>query len=79
MKKIFNLKRVYGDHAVTLKSVYEWFRRFREGRETVEDANRTGRPTTTPTPENVDNVKNLFAGDRRLTVRMIVEEVGNWL
>ena len=42
------------------------------GREIVEDAHRTGRPTTIPMQENVDNVKNLFARDRRLTVRMIV-------
>ena len=79
LKKLFNLKTVYGDHAVTLRSVYEWFRRFREGWKTVEDAHRTGRPTTTRMLENVDNVKNLFASDRRLAVRMIVEEVGNLL
>ena len=70
------LTTVYGEHAVTLKCVYEWFKRFREGRDTVEDAPRTGRPTTARTQENVEKVKELLARDRRLTVRMIAEELG---
>ena len=38
------LKLVYGDAAVTMKTVYEWFERFRNGCESVEDEERSGRP-----------------------------------
>ena len=31
------LKLVYGDAAVTMKTVYKWFERFRNGCESVED------------------------------------------
>jgi len=31
------LKLAYGDTAVTMKTVYKWFQRFRNGCESVED------------------------------------------
>ena len=40
------LKLVYGDAAVTMKMVYKWFGRFRNGCESVEDEERLGRPST---------------------------------
>ncbi|GBL80574.1 hypothetical protein AVEN_225264-1 [Araneus ventricosus] len=38
------LKQVFGDKTVTLKTVYAWFKKFTDGRESVEDENRSGRP-----------------------------------
>ena len=35
------LKLMYGDAAVTVKTVYKWFERFRNGCESVEDEIRT--------------------------------------
>jgi len=40
------LKLVYGDAAVTMKTVYKWFEWFRNGCESVEDEERLGRPST---------------------------------
>jgi len=34
------LKLVYGDAAVTMKTVYKWFKRFCNGCESVEDEER---------------------------------------
>jgi len=45
------LKLVYGDTAVTMKTVYKWFQRFRNGRESVEDEERSGHPSTSKTQE----------------------------
>jgi len=39
------LKWVYGDAALTMKTVYKWFERFRNGCESVEDEERLGRPS----------------------------------
>jgi len=36
------LKLVYGDAAVTMKTVYKWFGRFRNGCKSVEDEERSG-------------------------------------
>ena len=36
------LKLVYGDAAVTMKTVYKWFERFRNGCELVEDEEQSG-------------------------------------
>ncbi|GBM85283.1 hypothetical protein AVEN_46220-1 [Araneus ventricosus] len=36
------LKHVYGDDAVTLRTVYAWFKKFSDGRESVEDEHRNG-------------------------------------
>ena len=52
----------------------EWHRRFKEGREEMEDDHRSGRPSTCRTDENVERVRQKMRSDRRLTVRMIADE-----
>jgi len=47
------LKLVYGDPAVTMKMVYKWFERFRNGCDSDEDEERSERPSTSKTQENV--------------------------
>jgi len=61
------LKLVYGDVAVTMKTVYKWFERFRNGCESVEDGERSGRPSTSKTQENVERVNVTIRSNRRLT------------
>ena len=55
--------------------IFEWHKRFREGKEDMEDDPRSGRPTTSRTNENVERVKEKVRSDRRLTVRMIADEL----
>ena len=43
---------------VRQKQVFEWYRRFREGRENVEDDGRSGRPIKAVTEENVEKVRD---------------------
>ena len=54
---------------------FEWHKRFREGREECEDDQRSGRPVISRTNSNIDRVKQLVRVNRRLTVRMIFEEL----
>jgi len=42
-----------------------------DGRESVEDEPRSGRPCTSKTGENVTKMRDLVRSDRRLTVGMI--------
>nr|CAH7718695.1 unnamed protein product [Callosobruchus chinensis] len=51
--------------------VFEWHKRFSEGREEVEDVERTGRPVTSRIEENIKKVNEIVRKDRRLSLRMI--------
>ena len=66
--------QVYGREAVSRKSVYEWFKLFREGKETTEYEPRSGRQSTSRTLEMIEKVRQILAQDRRLTLRLIAEE-----
>jgi len=55
------LKLVYNDTAVTMKKVYNWFERFRNGCKSAEDEERSRRPSTSKTQENVESVCCFFA------------------
>ncbi|GFX50462.1 HTH_48 domain-containing protein [Trichonephila clavipes] len=49
---------------------------FKEGRDSVEDEPRAGRPSTSRTAENEQRVRHLQNMDRRLSVSMIAEQLG---
>ncbi|GFX72942.1 HTH_48 domain-containing protein [Trichonephila clavipes] len=49
--------------------------RSQKGRESIENEPRSGRPSVSKTAENVVRVRDLVRSDRRLTVRMIGEEL----
>ncbi|GBM28808.1 Putative uncharacterized protein FLJ37770 [Araneus ventricosus] len=66
------LVKVYGVKAVSKQCVFKWFKRFRDGK---EDEPRSGRPPTSTTPDNIERVRRMFADDRRLSLRMIAEEL----
>ncbi|GBM33575.1 hypothetical protein AVEN_197324-1 [Araneus ventricosus] len=46
--------------AVSKKCVFEWFKRFRVGKEDVKDEPRSGRPPTSTTPDNIERVRRMF-------------------
>ncbi|UYV77698.1 hypothetical protein LAZ67_15001971 [Cordylochernes scorpioides] len=70
------LKTAYGDAVMSRRRVFEWYKRFKEGREETADNERSGRPSTSTTPEKVDKVLELVHEDRRITVREVAEEAG---
>ena len=58
-----------------MKTVYKWFERFRNGCESVDDEERSGRPSTSKTHENVERVSEMIRSNRRLTIREIAEDL----
>ena len=70
------LQEVYGDDTMSRTRLFEWHRRFKEGREEVEDDHWSGRPSTSRTDENIERGRQKVRSDRRLTVRMITDELG---
>ena len=69
------LQEVYGDDTMSRTCLCEWDRRFKEGREQVEDDHSSGRPSTSRINENVEGVRQKMRSDRRLTVRIIADEL----
>jgi len=58
-----------------MKTVYKWFERFRNGCESVEDEESSGRPSTSKTQLNVETVSEMIRSNRRLTIREISEDL----
>ncbi|UYV71856.1 hypothetical protein LAZ67_9000716 [Cordylochernes scorpioides] len=48
----------YGDAVLSRRRILEWYKRFKEGRKETADNERSGRPSTSTTPEKVDKVWN---------------------
>ena len=70
------LQEVCGDNTMSSSRLFEWHRRFKQGREEVEDDYRSGRPSTSSTDENFERVRQKVRSDCRLAVRMIADELG---
>ena len=51
------------------------WKRFSEGRECITDEERSGRPATSITEENIAKVRQIVRENLRLTVRSIAEQV----
>jgi transposase len=45
-KTVKLIQKAYVDAAVSRTTIFEWHKRFQEGRESVKDDERSGRPTT---------------------------------
>ena len=70
------LRTAYGDAVLSSAQVLRWHQAFKDGRESIEDEQRAGRPSPSRTENNVARVKAVLDRDRRLSVRLIAEEVG---
>ena len=70
------LQEVYRQETMSRSSVFQWHKRFKEGREKVEDDAQSGRPSSNRTEDNVERVRQKVREDRRMTVRMVAYELG---
>ena len=55
---------------------YEWFKNFKEGRTSVSEDPRPGRPCTSTDDRSVERVREMISWNSRLTVRGVAEEIG---
>ena len=58
-----------------ITQIKEWYRRFKNGRTSVDSNHCSGRPSLT-TPENIERLRLAIKGDRRLTVRELENDLG---
>ena len=52
-------------------AVFEWHKRFKEGRESMRDDERCGRSKEVNTPELIGQIKNFMDKDRRVSIETI--------
>jgi len=70
------IQQAFGDQSLSRAQVFQWHAPFKTGRTSVDDDERTGRPTRCTTPETVARIQDLVRRDRRRTIHDIAEEVG---
>ena len=58
------LKIAFGEEAMCRTQTYEWRKRFKEGRTSVDDDPRSGRPSTSKTDDNVAKVREIRSNRR---------------
>jgi len=67
------LKKVYGDECLSHTQVFEWFERFKEGREEIRDNQRPGLPSTSKTDANIEKVGEIVRQNRHLSIQAVAE------
>ncbi len=70
------IQKVYGESAVHRAAVFCWYNMFSEGRESMYDEQRSGRPTAKRTHENIVRIADILKEDRRSSCRLIAEWIG---
>lgn len=65
------LTAAFGDSSVSYATVKNWFAEFRRGRTSLEDEERSGRPSEAVTEDNVELVRGMIQEDPRVTYEMI--------
>ena len=54
-----------------LLNVYKWYRDFKEGRERVDDLQCSGRPSTSIDDQNMNKIKEMVLGNRRISFGLV--------
>ena len=65
------LQTAFGASCMNRASVFEWHKRFKEGRESVTDGERCGRSKEVRTPELIGQIKNVVDKDHRVSIETI--------
>jgi hypothetical protein len=63
------LKQAFGENSLGTTEMYNWYKRFKNGRASTDDDDRLGRTSTGITEENVAKVRDLNLQDRRSTIQ----------
>jgi histone-lysine N-methyltransferase SETMAR len=70
------LYAAFSDSAPSISTVTLWYREFQRGRTSLADEERSGRPTTACTEDNVERVRDMVITDRRITYDVLAASLG---
>jgi len=69
------LKQAFGDSCMSRSRTFEWFGRFKNGRNWTANHDRSGRPSTATIPSKLEQVRATVNQDRRRTIHDLFAEV----
>ena len=69
------LQIAYGSECLSRTTVFEWYKRFKSGRESLDDDLRTGRPSTSSTEENVERVQAAVVSNPKVSIETLAEQL----
>ena len=67
-------KQTFGNKALSRTQIHKWYEHFKEGRNSVEDIERSGRPSTSKNEEIIQKVQKVIHSNHHLTIREVAEE-----
>ena len=70
-KVYIRLQKVYGERCMSRARVFEWFKRFKTGRTSIDNEPRSGRLSAAVNEQTIVQVDKLIRGDRLLRVKDI--------
>ena len=65
------LKEALGEQALSQARTFEWFKSFKNDRESVEDDKYSGQPSICKTPEMITKVREVIPEERRQTIHEV--------
>jgi len=65
------IRHAYRNEAMSRARCFEWHARFKRGRTSLEDDERSGRTSRRPTPKTVETIRRRVHEDRRRTIKDI--------
>ena len=73
---LWNVEDSFWEQAMGRSQTFQWFSRFKAGRTSIDDDERSGRPVSSSTPEMIDSVRQIIREDRRRTIDEVSMLVG---
>ena len=70
------LNSAYGDVVIKRTACFKWHEHFKGDRQSIDDDERPGHPSTSTEDPHVDKINTLVRANRRLTIRELVEVCG---
>ena len=70
------IKKAFQDDSMSEALIKMWYKCFKEGQESIKSDPRSGRPSTSRTPKNVECVKTAINANQRLTVQELKDDHG---
>ena len=69
-------KTAFREQAMGRSQTFQWFSRFKAGRTSTDDDERSGRTVSSSTPEIIERVRQIIREDRRPTIDEVSMLVG---
>jgi len=67
---------MYSELCLSRQAVHNWVQKFSEGRTSIEDKRRVGRPVEIATSETLQHVEDIIRAERRVTIDAVATAVG---